>query len=224
MQRIFDVILASLALLVLAPLLVPIVLILKFSGEGEIFYKQPRVGYKAELFEILKFATMLKNSPNMGTGLVTVRGDPRILPIGAFLRRTKINELPQLINVLKGDMSLIGPRPLVPRGFNAYTEDVKKIVTKVRPGLSGIGSIALRNEEEILQNVSGDQIQFYDAAVMPYKGALECWYVDQKGLGLYLILIGLTIITVVFPKARALEKLFPNLPRPSAQLAQHLFK
>uniref|UniRef100_UPI003752F2F8 sugar transferase n=1 Tax=Undibacterium sp. TaxID=1914977 RepID=UPI003752F2F8 len=145
MQRIFDVILASLALLVLAPLLVPIVLILKFSGEGEIFYKQPRVGYKAELFEILKFATMLKNSPNMGTGLVTVRGDPRILPIGAFLRRTKINELPQLINVLKGDMSLIGPRPLAPRGFNAYTEDVKKIVTKVRPGLSGIGSIALRN-------------------------------------------------------------------------------
>ncbi len=218
MQRIFDVILASLALLVLAPLLVPIALILKFSGEGEIFYKQPRVGYKAELFDILKFATMLKNSPNMGTGLVTVRGDPRILPIGAFLRRTKINELPQLINVLKGDMSLIGPRPLAPRGFNAYTEDVKKIVTQVHPGLSGIGSIALRNEEEILQNVSGDQIQFYDEVVMPYKGALECWYVEHRGLKLYITLVALTILAVIFPKSRFLDQIFPGLPRPAKAL------
>lgn len=218
MQRIFDIVLASLALLVLAPLLLPIALILKFSGEGEIFYKQPRVGHKAELFDILKFATMLKNSPNMGTGLVTVRGDPRILPIGAFLRRTKINELPQLINVLKGDMSLIGPRPLAPRGFNAYTDEVKKIVTQVAPGLSGIGSIALRNEEEILQNVDGDQINFYDTVVMPYKGALECWYVKNKGLKLYLTLIALTIATVLFPKSRLIDQLFPDLPRPSKEL------
>jgi lipopolysaccharide/colanic/teichoic acid biosynthesis glycosyltransferase len=218
MQRFFDIFLASLALLVLAPLLVPIALILKFSGEGEIFYKQPRVGYNAKLFDILKFATMLKNSPNMGTGLVTVRGDPRILPIGAFLRKTKINELPQLINVLKGDMSLIGPRPLAPRGFNAYTEDVKKIVIQVHPGLSGIGSIALRNEEEILQNVSGDQIHFYDTVVMPYKGALECWYVQHKGVRLYLTLIALTLLAVIFPQSRLLDQMFPDLPRPSKDL------
>jgi lipopolysaccharide/colanic/teichoic acid biosynthesis glycosyltransferase len=221
MQRILDVFLALLALVVLAPLLLPIAIILRLSGEGEIFYKQPRVGYKAELFDIWKFATMLKNSPNLGTGLVTVQGDPRILPIGGFLRKTKINELPQLINVLKGDMSLIGPRPLAPRGFNAYTVEVKKIVTQVPPGLSGIGSIALRNEEEIL-HIEGDQGQYYDTVVMPYKGALECWYVEHKGLGLYLTLIGLTVITVMFPKARILERLFPSLPRPSAQLAQKL--
>jgi lipopolysaccharide/colanic/teichoic acid biosynthesis glycosyltransferase len=217
MQRIFDIVLALLALVVLSPLLLPIALILKFSGEGEIFYKQPRVGYKAELFDIWKFATMLKNSPNLGTGLVTVQGDPRILPIGGFLRKTKINELPQLINVLKGDMSLIGPRPLAPRGFNAYTDEIKKIVTQVPPGLSGIGSIALRNEEELLQ-VDGDQGKFYDAVVMPYKGALECWYVKNRGIKLYLTLIVLTVATVIFPKSRLIDQLFPDLPQPSKDL------
>jgi lipopolysaccharide/colanic/teichoic acid biosynthesis glycosyltransferase len=217
MQRFFDIVLASLALVVLSPLLLPIALILKLSGEGEIFYKQPRVGYKAELFDIWKFATMLKNSPNLGTGLVTVQGDPRILPIGAFLRKTKINELPQLINVLKGDMSLIGPRPLAPRGFNAYTDEIKKIVTQVHPGLSGIGSIALRNEEELLQ-VEGDQGKFYDAVVMPYKGALECWYVKNRGMKLYLTLIALTVATVLFPKSRLIDRFFPDLPKPSKDL------
>jgi lipopolysaccharide/colanic/teichoic acid biosynthesis glycosyltransferase len=206
-----------LALLVLAPLLVPIALILKFSGEGEIFYKQPRVGYKAELFNILKFATMLKDSPNLGTGLVTVRGDPRILPIGAFLRRTKINELPQLINVLKGDMSLIGPRPLAPRGFNAYTDATKSIVTKIKPGLSGIGSIAFRNEEEMLQQVTGDQMEFYDQVIMPYKGRLECWYVENRNFVLYLVLILCTVLAVLLPSNRLLWRLYPGIPmRPDA--------
>jgi lipopolysaccharide/colanic/teichoic acid biosynthesis glycosyltransferase len=214
MQRFLDIVLASLALLVLSPLLVPIALILKFSGEGEIFYKQPRVGYKAELFDILKFATMLKNSPNMGTGLVTVRGDPRILPIGAFLRRTKINELPQLINVLNGDMSLIGPRPLAPRGFNAYTDATKAIVTQIKPGLSGIGSIAFRNEEEMLQQVTGDQMQFYDQVIMPYKGRLECWYVENSSVALYIVLIFCTVLAILLPSNRLLWRLYPDIPAP----------
>lgn len=212
MQRIFDIVLATLALLVLAPLLVPVALILKFSGEGEIFYKQLRVGYKAELFDILKFATMLKDSPNLGTGLVTVRGDPRILPIGAFLRKTKINELPQLINVLKGDMSLIGPRPLALRGFNAYSDDIKTVVIQIKPGLSGIGSIAFRNEEEMLQKVSGDQMQFYDKIIMPYKGQLECWYVENRSIVLYLVLILCTVLAVVLPSNRLLWQLYPTIP------------
>ena len=218
MQRIFDIVLALLALVVLSPLLLPIALILKFSGEGEIFYKQPRVGHKAELFDILKFATMLKNSPNMGTGLVTVRGDPRILPIGAFLRRTKINELPQLINVLKGDMSLIGPRPLAPRGFNAYTDATKAIVTQIKPGLSGVGSIAFRNEEEILQQVAGDQMQFYDQVIMPYKGRLECWYVENRSFVLYIVLILSTVLAILLPSNRLLWRLYPDIPAPPAAL------
>ena len=213
MQRLFDILLSAAALLVLAPLFLPISLILRLTGEGEVFYRQPRVGYKGELFSILKFATMLKDSPNMGTGMITVRGDPRILPIGGFLRKTKINELPQLINVFMGQMSLIGPRPLAPRGFSAYSDDVKKIVTTVRPGLSGIGSIALRNEEEILQNVKGDQVEFYDNVIMPYKGELECWYVKRQGFSLYVALIVATIIAVMAPRSRPLQRMFPDLPR-----------
>lgn len=220
MKRLFDIVLASLALLVLAPLLVPVALILKFSGEGEIFYKQPRVGYRARLFDILKFATMLKDSPNLGTGLVTVKGDPRILPIGAFLRSTKINELPQLINVLKGDMSLIGPRPLAPRGFNAYSEEVKRVVIQAVPGLSGIGSIAFRNEEQMLHQVEGDQMRFYDEVIMPYKGSLECWYVENQSFILYLTLILCTVLTVLSPTNRLLWKLYPSIPKRPANLAE----
>ena len=218
MQRLFDILFSGLALLVLLPMLLPIALILRFTGEGEVFYKQPRVGYKGELFDILKFATMLKDSPNMGTGMITVRGDPRILPIGGFLRKTKINELPQLINIFFGQMSIIGPRPLAPRGFSAYSEVVKKVIITVRPGLSGVGSIALRNEEEILQSAVGDQVKFYDEVIMPYKGALECWYVKRKGFGLYLLLIGLTIIAVASPRSRPLDRLFSDLPPPPEPL------
>jgi lipopolysaccharide/colanic/teichoic acid biosynthesis glycosyltransferase len=218
MQRFFDIFLSGLALLVLSPMLLPIAIILRLTGEGEIFYKQPRVGYKGELFEILKFATMLKDSPNMGTGMITVRGDPRILPIGGFLRKTKINELPQLINIFLGQMSVIGPRPLAPSGFSAYSDKVKNVITSVRPGLSGVGSIALRNEEDILQNVKGDQVQFYDNVIMPYKGDLECWYVKRKGVSLYLLLIALTVIAVISPQSRLLEKFFYDLPRPPKHL------
>src|SRR5690606_21086740 len=117
MQRFFDIVLASAALLVLAPLLLPITLILRFTGEGEVFYVQQRVGKNREFFGLYKFATMLKNSPNMSTGTVTVKDDPRVLPVGRFLRKTKLNELPQLFNVLKGDMSIIGPRPQTRRCF-----------------------------------------------------------------------------------------------------------
>ena len=100
--RFFDVVLSGLALIVLAPLLIPIVLFLKFSGEGEIFFLQERVGKNREMFKLFKFVTMLKNSPSMGTGTVTMKNDPRVLPAGKFLRKTKINELPQLFNVLIG--------------------------------------------------------------------------------------------------------------------------
>ena len=109
MERVFDVFFSGLALLVLSPLLVPIVLILRFSGEGEIFFLQERIGKGGQVFKLFKFATMLKDSPNIGTGTVTMKGDPRVLPVGKFLRKTKINELPQLLNIFFGDTSVIGP-------------------------------------------------------------------------------------------------------------------
>jgi lipopolysaccharide/colanic/teichoic acid biosynthesis glycosyltransferase len=220
MQRLLDILLSATALLVLTPLLIPISLILRFTGEGEIFYKQKRIGFNAQSFDVLKFATMLKNSPNLGTGLVTVQNDPRILPLGGFLRKSKINELPQLLNVLLGDMSLIGPRPLAPRGFSVYTDSVKAIVTTVRPGLSGVGSIAFRNEEQMLHQVEGDQMRFYDEVVMPYKGSLECWYVENQSFILYLTLILCTVLTVLSPTNRLLWKLYPSVPKRPANLAE----
>src|SRR5687767_1229498 len=110
-KRLCDIVLSAVLLLFLSPLFLILGLMLKCSGEGEIFYRQNRVGYKNANFKIWKFATMLKNSPNIGTGSLTVRNDPRVTKIGRFLRKTKINELPQLINVLIGDMSFVGPRP-----------------------------------------------------------------------------------------------------------------
>ena len=111
MQRIFDIIFATIALFLLSPLLIPIIIILRFTGEGEIFFIQKRIGMNKNNIKLFKFATMLKDSPNLGSGTVTLHNDPRILPFGSWLRKTKINELPQLINILIGDMSIIGPRP-----------------------------------------------------------------------------------------------------------------
>jgi lipopolysaccharide/colanic/teichoic acid biosynthesis glycosyltransferase len=124
---------------------------------------------------------MLKNSPAIGTGTVTIKNDPRILPIGHFLRKTKINELPQLLNILFGDMSVIGPRPQTQRCFDAFTATSQAAIVQVRPGLSGIGSIIFRDEENLLHG-QADSVRFYDEVIAPYKGALEEWYVVHQGL------------------------------------------
>ena len=129
MDRFFDILFSSIALLLLSPLLVPIVITLKLTGEGEVFFLQERIGKGGDKFKLFKFATMLKNSPNIGTGTVTMRGDPRVLPVGTFLRKTKINELPQLLNIFFGDMSVIGPRPQTQRCFDAFpTQSQKEII------------------------------------------------------------------------------------------------
>jgi lipopolysaccharide/colanic/teichoic acid biosynthesis glycosyltransferase len=150
MLRLLDIVFALLALIVLSPLLIPVAIVLRFTGEGEIFFLQDRIGLGGEPFGLYKFATMLKNSPNVGTGTVTVKDDPRVLPVGRFLRKTKINELPQLLNILKGDMSVVGPRPQTRRCFDAFPADSQAEIIKVRPGLSGIGSIVFRGEEDMM--------------------------------------------------------------------------
>ena len=116
-KRLLDVIVSLITLIILLPVFLPIIIILRFSAEGEVFYFQERIGFKNSKFKIWKFATMLKNSMNIGSGSITLRNDPRVTKIGSFLRKTKINELPQIINILKGDISLVGPRPLVIKTF-----------------------------------------------------------------------------------------------------------
>lgn len=218
MQRLLDILLSGLALLILAPLLIPVILILRFTGEGEVFFVQQRVGRGGAPFGLYKFATMLKNSPNIGTGTVTVKGDPRVLPFGRFLRKTKVNELPQLLNIFKGDMSIIGPRPQTRRCFDAFPPASQQEIIKVRPGLSGIGSIVFRDEEELM-HASAYPERFYDDVIMPYKGQLEEWYVAHQGLWTYLAAIFATAWVVLFPKSKLVWRLFPGLPVRPVELA-----
>jgi lipopolysaccharide/colanic/teichoic acid biosynthesis glycosyltransferase len=217
MQRFFDVLFSGLALLVLSPLLVPIAILLRFSGEGEIFFLQERVGKDGKPFKLYKFATMLKNSPNIGTGTVTLNGDPRVLPVGKFLRKTKINELPQLLNILLGDMSVVGPRPQTQRCFCAYPDQLQAVITNVKPGLSGIGPIVFRAEENILADHAATEV-YYDKMIAPYKGQVEAWYVGHQNLYTYFAVILITVWVVLFPASSIVWRVFGGLPVPPDEL------
>ncbi|MDI9434147.1 MAG: sugar transferase [Planctomycetota bacterium] len=216
MKRAFDILLASAALVVLSPLLIPVAIILRCTGEGHVLYRQERVGKGGRSFGLYKFATMLKDSPNMAGGLLTKKDDPRILPFGRFLRATKINEIPQLLNVLLGDMSLIGPRPQARLHFEVYLEHVKNEITKVRPGLSGVGSIVFRAEDSIVAASGANGHEFYANDIAPYKGELEIWYRQRQSNRLDIVLILLTVWSVFFPKSRWYARLLRDLPMPTS--------
>ena len=155
-KRGLDILFSSFALIIFGVISIPVLIILKFTGEGKIFYIQERVGYKGKMFGLLKFATMLKDSPNIGTGSLTIDGDPRVLPVGKFLRKYKLNEIPQFINVVRGDMSMVGPRPLVLEDFKCYQGDIQEEIKEIKPGLTGIGSVVFRSEEEIYSKVKNN--------------------------------------------------------------------
>ena len=218
MKRLFDLVVSGLSILVLSPLLLPIILLLRITGEGEVFFSQERMGKDGSLFSLHKFATMLKDSPNIGTGTLTVQNDPRILPLGKFLRKTKINELPQLFNVFKGDMSIVGPRPQSSRNFSAFSEDVQKNIMLVPPGLTGLGSIYFSDEEAMLTSAV-HQDEFYDSVIMPYKGQLEIWYVNNATVLIDLKIVYVTALKIIFPKLRLnLSKFFDGMPNPPKEL------
>ena len=217
MQRFFDIVFSGIALFLLSPLLLPLMFILRLTGEGEIFFPQSRVGRGGKYFKLYKFATMLKDSPNMGTGTVTVKNDPRVLPMGGLLRKTKINELPQLINIFKGDMSVIGPRPQTQRCFNAFSESAQNDITKVRPGLSGIGSVVFRSEEDMM-HANAEPERLYDDVIMPYKGKLESWYVRNNSVWNYLLLIAITVLVILTRSNRLIFMCYSSLPRPPEDL------
>jgi lipopolysaccharide/colanic/teichoic acid biosynthesis glycosyltransferase len=221
LERFFDILFSGLALLLLSPLLLSIIITLKLTGEGEVFFSQKRIGKGGDEFKLFKFATMLKNSPNIGTGTVTMRGDPRVLPVGTFLRKTKINELPQLLNIFFGDMSIIGPRPLTIQTFGAYSKNTQSIIKQVRPGLSGIGSIIFRGEEEIMYGATAS-IDFYSDVLAPYKGALEEWFVSNKSLYIYFVAIIVTAWAIFIPSTKIAWRVFRGLPVPPTELKKIL--
>ncbi len=212
-KRVMDIFLALVAIIVLSPLFLVIMLILSVTGEKEVFYRQTRIGFHNSTFRIYKFATMLKNSLNMGTGAITLRNDPRVTPFGRYLRITKINELPQIFNVLLGDMSIVGPRPLVLSTFNAYLESVKKEIYNSRPGITGAGSVIFRDEEKLISASGMEPATFYKLMIAPYKGEVEIWYNRNKSLLTDLKLIFITFWVIIFPNSQIIYKWFKTLPR-----------
>ena len=216
LKRLIDILVSLTTLTLLLPLFVPIMIILRLTAEGEVFYFQERIGLNNSKFQIWKFATMLKNSMNMGTGSITLQNDFRVTKVGKILRKTKINELPQIINILKGDISLVGPRPLVTKTFSAYSNEVQAIIYKVKPGLTGIGSIIFRDEESLISNVTDqDPHHFYKKVIAPYKGELELWYQKNQSTLLDLKLIFLTAWVIIFPKSKLYERWLTHLPKRS---------
>lgn len=215
-KRLLDIFVSGLSLLVL---LVPgllVMLILRLTGEGNVFYLQPRVGKDGKKFKVWKFVTMRVGSESQGARDITLVDDPRVLPVGAILRKTKINELPQLINVFIGNMSLVGWRPLVDAGFNDYTPEIREKIVRIKPGLTGLGSIVFRDEESILANTTKEFRQCYTEDVAPYKGTLELWYQDHQSFWMDIKVLVCTALVVLLPGSSVYMKFFPELPQPPA--------
>ncbi len=209
-KRVLDILIASIALVVLSPLFLFCIIVLLFTGEHEVFFRQKRIGYKNRPFGIWKFATMVKNSPNIGTGAITLRNDPRVTRFGKFLRISKINELPQILNVLTGQMSIVGPRPLMGVSVALYPEDIRNKIYDAKPGMTGIGSLIFRDEEKLVSEAADPHAMY--ASIYPYKGALEIWYQQKASFTTDCLIIFLTAWTIIFHKSQLVGKVFKDLP------------
>jgi lipopolysaccharide/colanic/teichoic acid biosynthesis glycosyltransferase len=215
LKRTADLLLSLLGVLVISPLFVGLAILLKFTGEGEIFYLQERMGLNNKPFKIYKFATMIKNSALIGNKTLTVRNDTRITKVGHFLRMTKINELPQIINVIKGDMALVGPRPLLQKSFEKYTLEVQNIIYKNKPGITGLGSLVFRDEELLVtsyKELGKDPMEYYKIYIYPYKGSLEQWYFNNCSFIVDFKILFLTFWSILNSNTQLVFKLLRNLP------------
>jgi lipopolysaccharide/colanic/teichoic acid biosynthesis glycosyltransferase len=222
MMRFFDILFSAIAIIILFPFMLPIMIALKCTGEHDIFYLQERIGKKGKPFKMIKFATMMRDSPKLSGGLITAPNDPRLLPMGKFLRKTKINEIPQILYIFSGQMSIVGYRPFTEEHYNLYSKEVKKQISSIRPGLTGVGSIVFRDEEELLHSVS-DRDYFHDEVITPYKGELECWYIQNQTLKNYFLIIICTILVLFnLDKRNIWQKLFKNLPEIPPKLNLYL--
>jgi len=183
------------SLVLLSPLFLLIALLIKLTSPGRILHRGTRVGLNGRLFELYKFRSMRAGAAHQGPG-ITAAGDPRITPLGAWLRRTKLDELPQLLNVLRGEMSLVGPRPEDPRYVAAYTADQRRVLS-VRPGITSPASIRYRSEEQLLSGA--DWESHYLNTLLPHKLALELDYLSRRTLWSDLAFICQTAVAVLWP-------------------------
>jgi lipopolysaccharide/colanic/teichoic acid biosynthesis glycosyltransferase len=187
--RMLDVVVSLAGMIALSPLFVCVAMWIKLDSHGPVFYLAQRVGKGGRLFHLFKFRSMVAGADRQGPG-ITVAGDPRVTRVGRFLRRTKIDELPQLVNVLRGEMSLVGPRPEDPRYVALYTPE-QRLLLRVRPGITGAASLAYRDEEQILSG--SDWEVRYRQQVMPAKLALDLEYLSRRTVASDLVLIWRTV-------------------------------
>jgi lipopolysaccharide/colanic/teichoic acid biosynthesis glycosyltransferase len=192
-MRIIDVVASGIGLILLSPLFAMIASVIKLTSAGPVFYRALRIGKDGASFRLYKFRSMVADADRRGPGITTA-GDPRTTAIGRFLRRTKMDELPQLINVVKGEMSLVGPRPEDPRYVALYTEEQRQIL-RVRPGITGAASLAYRDEEQILSG--SDWETQYRQQVMPAKLALDLEYLSRRTVASDLVLIWRTVSAIL---------------------------
>lgn len=210
-KRTADIVASAVLILATSPILVACAIVLKLTGEGEVLYLQERVGLDRRIFHVYKLVTMSRGSERHGT--ITAKNDPRVLPVGRVLRKAKLNELPQLFNVLFGHISLVGPRPLTQENFAMYPTGVQDLIyADNRPGVTGIGSVFFRAEDEFTAASDKPVEQSYIEDVMPVKGALELWYRTNKSFAVDLKLLLLTVWVVVVPRTRLHLKAFSSLP------------
>jgi len=212
MKRLFDIVFSLTGLILVFPFMIPVMIILRLTGEHYIFYSQDRVGRHGRMFKMIKFSTMLRNSPELLTGDVTLRNDPRVFKFGRILRLTKINEIPQLLNVLIGNMSVVGPRPMPPANFNFYTEEAKSVVLKLKPGMTGVGTIIFREEEEILAASPLSPGDTHRKWISPHKARLEEWYLTHQSLWTDIKIIFLTFWVIPFKNSSMPYRVLQGLP------------
>ena len=196
LKRAVDVLGSAAGLLILFPLLLAIAVVIKLDSPGEVFFRQERIGRGGRPFRIFKFRSMVAGAPRLGTA-ITVHADSRITRIGEFLRRFKLDELPQLINVLIGDMSLVGPRPEVPEFINLYTPEQRAIILSLRPGMTDYASILFRDECSLLDG-NDDPLNTYHRVIMPIKFSYYERYAKDVGLFNDLRIIVATIWLLTF--------------------------
>ncbi len=194
MKRLFDLIFSLLGLLLLSPFFVVISLIIRLYDNGAVFYKAPRIGRNGKTFKMLKFRSMVLNADKIGPSSTT-SSDPRITPIGRFLRKTKLDELPQLINVLKGEMSIVGPRPEVKYFTDMFTEEEKAILS-VKPGITDYASIWNSDEGKILEGAE-DPDKAYMELIRPEKIRLQLKYVYERSTWVDFKIIFLTLAAII---------------------------
>ena len=198
LKRAIDILVSAAALVLLAPLLLAVALWIKWDSPGPVFFRQERVGLHGRVFRIFKFRTMVAAQPHGGLQ-ITASADPRITRAGAVLRRTKLDELPQLLDVLRGTMSLVGPRPEVPRYVAEYPEEKRRRLLSVRPGITDFASLRFRNEGELLSRADDPEREYLEV-ILPEKLRVAAASVEHASLAADLRALGLTLRTVFLPR------------------------